>query len=123
MGSTHSDLSLATFPVALSLKSVKMFKFMLCLALAVAIVTAAPRPDDDDDHSHVSEIDGDTVRGTYRWTDDDGNDFYVSYVADEDGYRIVESNAVPVTRDGVAANGHQGAFESYEEEDFDSDED
>merc|ERR1712058_126596 len=107
MGSTHPDLRLATYPVALSLKSVKMFKFMLCLALAVAVVTAAPRPDDDDDHSHVSEI--------------DGNDFYVSYVADEDGYRIVESNAVPVTRDGVAANGHQGAFESYEE--IDSDED
>ena len=42
------------------------------------------------------------------WTSPEGLELYVKYVADDKGYRVVESNAVPVTADGVAANGFQG---------------
>ncbi|XP_068215113.1 cuticular protein 47Eg-like [Palaemon carinicauda] len=91
--------------------------FMLCiLGLTLA------RPDtildfEGEDHEHEQEGDaGDEVEGSYSWTSPEGEEFYVKYVADEDGYRIVESNAVPVSHDGVAADGNQGSFTSEEEE-------
>ncbi|XP_064104123.1 larval cuticle protein 16/17-like [Macrobrachium nipponense] len=56
-----------------------------------------------------------TVTGSYTWTDPDGNQHFVKYVADEDGYRVLESNVVPATADGVRANGEQGSFVSLED--------
>lgn len=52
-----------------------------------------------------------------RWTDDDGNTHFVKYIADEDGYRVLESNVVPADGTGVRADGRQGAFVSFEEDD------
>ena len=40
----------------------------------------------------------------------------MKYVADELGYRVIESNAVPETSDGVKADGNQGAFSGEEGE-------
>ncbi|XP_076028507.1 uncharacterized protein LOC143017606 [Oratosquilla oratoria] len=50
------------------------------------------------------------------WTSPDGTEYFVKYVADRFGYRVVESNAVPVTGTGVRANGRQVSFESNEAE-------
>merc|ERR1712055_370893 len=93
---------------------------MAILLGLVAVAVARPTVFDfeGDDASHEQEgSPGEEVQGSYRWTSPEGDEFYVKYVADEDGYRIVESNAVPVNHDGVAADGNQGAFGSYEEED------
>merc|ERR1712121_352762 len=84
----------------------------------VALAVAAPTVFDfeGEDASHEQEgSPGEEVQGSYHWTSPEGEEFYVRYVADEDGYRVVESNAVPVNHDGVAADGNQGAFGSYEE--------
>ncbi|XP_068214676.1 uncharacterized protein [Palaemon carinicauda] len=56
-----------------------------------------------------------SVTGSYTWTDPDGNQHFVKYVADDDGYRVIESNVVPATADGVRANGEQGSFVSLED--------
>ncbi|XP_076028425.1 uncharacterized protein LOC143017520 [Oratosquilla oratoria] len=71
-----------------------------------------------EDQHHDAEGDaGDEVSGSYSWTSPEGVEYFVKYVADEDGYRVVESNAVPVSGGGVRANGEQGSFDSYEAED------
>ncbi|XP_066957283.1 uncharacterized protein [Macrobrachium rosenbergii] len=88
---------------------------LLCLA-----AMAMSRPDtildfEGEDHEHEQEGDaGEEVEGTFSWTSPEGEEFFVKYIADEHGYRIVESNAVPVSADGVAADGNQGSFTSEE---------
>ncbi|KAG7170531.1 larval cuticle protein 4-like [Homarus americanus] len=97
-------------------------KCAVLVLLAMAALVAA-RPDnvldlDLDDLHHDQSIDDDaTITGTYRWTSPEGEEFFVSYIADDKGYRVVESNAVPVTADGVAANGAQGSLSSEEFDD------
>ncbi|KAK7050065.1 hypothetical protein SK128_027580 [Halocaridina rubra] len=95
----------------------------LFLGIILGLVAmASSRPDtvfdfDLDDIHHDQDIDDDhTITGTYSWTSPEGQEFFVRYIADDDGYRVVESNAVPVS-DGIAANGQQGSFVSLE--DFD----
>merc|ERR1712001_699881 len=91
---------------------------MAILLGLVALAVARPSIFDfeGEDASHEQDgSPGEEVQGSYSWTSPEGDEFYVKYVADEDGYRIVESNAVPVNHDGVAADGNQGAFGSYEE--------
>ncbi|XP_064102171.1 uncharacterized protein LOC135212557 [Macrobrachium nipponense] len=56
-------------------------------------------------------VPGENVDGTYFWISPENYAFLVRYVADEKGYRVVESNAVPINADGVAADGSQGAME------------
>lgn len=53
------------------------------------------------------------------WTSPEGAEFYVKYVADRNGYRVVDSNAIPATAAGVRANGAQGSFSSEEDISFD----
>ncbi|XP_037780971.1 uncharacterized protein LOC119577432 [Penaeus monodon] len=91
-----------------------MKSMTLFVVLAVAVLAAA-RPEildfEGEDHQHQQEGDaGDHVEGSYSWTSPEGEEFHVTYVADEDGYRVLESNAVPVNHDGMAADGKQGAF-------------
>ncbi|KAK3881734.1 hypothetical protein Pcinc_013848 [Petrolisthes cinctipes] len=93
----------------------------------VALVAARPESvldmDLEDIHQDL-DIDEDNVfHGEYRWTSPEGNEYFVKYVADEDGYRVLESNAVPITDGGVAANGAQGSFSSDSDEDYDDDDD
>ncbi|XP_047481287.1 larval cuticle protein 2-like [Penaeus chinensis] len=95
-------------------------KFQVLLALVGLAAFAFARPDvldfEGDDHEHEQEGEpGRAVEGEYRWTSPEGEEFFVKYVADEDGYRVVESNAIPRTRDGVAADGNQGSFDDEEE--------
>ncbi|XP_071534850.1 uncharacterized protein [Panulirus ornatus] len=88
------------------------------ILLGLAVMVAA-RPDIDldlEDFHHEQDIAEDTsVTGSYRWTSPEGVEYYVKYVADEDGFRILESNAVPATADGVSADGSQGSFISIED--------
>ncbi|XP_050702005.1 cuticle protein 16.8-like [Eriocheir sinensis] len=100
------------------------------LVLAGLSVFAAARPEttfshETDDSHHEQLIDDDNIiSGSYRWTSPEGLELFVRYVADKDGFRIVESNVVPASSLGVLADGQQGAFgDSLEEADDDDDAD
>uniref|UniRef100_A0A0P4VQ44 Uncharacterized protein n=1 Tax=Scylla olivacea TaxID=85551 RepID=A0A0P4VQ44_SCYOL len=94
---------------------------VLALLGLVALVAARPENvfdlDLDDIHQDMDISDDTTITGTYRWRSPEGDEYFVRYIADEDGYRVLESNAVPVTADGTPANGAQGAFSSEEDDD------
>merc|ERR1712243_184826 len=78
----------------------------LCLAFLGLLALAAARPSDilnysvetdNLDHEHEQEgTAGKAVEGEYSWTSPDGEEYVVKYIADHLGYRIVESNALPV---------------------------
>ncbi|XP_042872988.1 uncharacterized protein LOC122253763 [Penaeus japonicus] len=91
---------------------------ILILVVSLSLVLGRPQTVLDfegDDHEHTQEGEaGRDVGGEYSWTSPEGENFKVVYVADEDGYRVVESNAVPVNADGIAADGNQGSFTSEE---------
>ncbi|XP_076028418.1 uncharacterized protein LOC143017514 [Oratosquilla oratoria] len=92
------------------------FFFLLVLGMAAFV---ACRPNEIlhislDDQAHDAEGDSDEWEGVYSWKSPEGLEFYIKYVADEHGYRVVESNAVPVSGTGVRANGQQVSFDSYE---------
>merc|ERR1739838_829388 len=96
--------------------TMKITMAILLGLVAVAIARPTIFDFEGEDASHEQDgSPGEEVQGSYSWTSPEGDEFYVKYVADGDGYRIVESNAVPVNHDGVAADGNQGAFGSYEE--------
>ncbi|KAK8720877.1 hypothetical protein OTU49_013034 [Cherax quadricarinatus] len=91
--------------------------FVLVFLGLVALVAARPDKDLDDDFHQEQNIDDDnTITGSYSWTSPEGVEYFVKYIADGDGYRVLESNAVPVTADGVRADGTQGSFTSSEED-------
>ncbi|XP_047481066.1 cuticular protein 47Eg-like [Penaeus chinensis] len=99
-------------------------KFAIALLALVAVAAARPGSvfDLDFDDFHIDQgITNRVVQGSYSWTSPNGEKFFVKYIADDDGYRVVESNAVPVIN-GVAADGNQGSFDSFEDI-FDSFED
>ncbi|XP_037780985.1 cuticle protein CP575-like [Penaeus monodon] len=79
-------------------------KLLLIVALALVAV-AAGRPSDvidvEQDHmEHEQEGDpGRAVEGEYSWVAPDGNEYHVKYVADHNGYRVVDDNVVPEFRD------------------------
>ncbi|XP_066956158.1 uncharacterized protein [Macrobrachium rosenbergii] len=95
-------------------------KFAVIVLLSMAALVLS-RPDgvldiDLGDILLSQEIAEDSsVTGSYTWTDPEGNQHFVKYVADDDGYRVLESNVVPATVDGVRANGEQGSFVSLED--------
>ncbi|XP_037781211.1 cuticular protein 47Eg-like [Penaeus monodon] len=92
-------------------------KFALALLALVAVAAARPGSvlDLDFDDFHIDQdITNRVMQGTYSWTSPEGDKFFIKYIADKNGYRIVESNAVPVTN-GVAADGNQGSFDSFED--------
>ncbi|XP_064104134.1 uncharacterized protein LOC135213983 [Macrobrachium nipponense] len=95
-------------------------KVTILLVAALATLALA-RPDNvlnidlDDIHLDQDIAEDSTITGSYTWTDPDGNQHFVKYVADDDGYRVLESNVVPATVDGVRANGEQGSFVSLED--------
>ncbi|XP_047481067.1 cuticular protein 47Eg-like [Penaeus chinensis] len=99
-------------------------KFAIALLALVAVAAARPGSvvDLDFDDFHIDQdISDEVMQGTYSWTSPNGEKFFVKYIADDNGYRVVESNAVPITN-GVAADGNQGSFDSFEDI-FDSFED
>ncbi|XP_064102134.1 uncharacterized protein LOC135212533 [Macrobrachium nipponense] len=96
------------------------FKVVIILTALAALTSAHPGTVLDiaeEDHAHKQEGEtGHKVEGSYSWTSPEGTEFYVKYIADELGYRIVESNAVPISSGGVAADGNQGSFSGEEGE-------
>jgi len=99
-------------------------KLMMLLLVGVACVSAMTVENVQEKFSHVQEIDddGDSITGTYKWEDPLGNTHFVTYVADEDGYRVTDSDVVPATVDGVRADGAQGASNSGEDNSVESNE-
>merc|ERR1712106_951226 len=91
---------------------------LLAVVLLGLVALAVARPDnivDVDDISIEHDVDDDgVVTGSYSFTDPEGNVQFVKYIADENGYRILESNVVPATIDNIRADGNQGAFHSFE---------
>merc|ERR1712212_1129261 len=105
--------------ITTSLTTNTNMKLTLLVLLGLAAL-AASRPDsvfdlDLDDMQHDQSVDDDdVVTGSYSWTSPEGIEFFVQYIADDKGFRIVDSNAVPAAN-GVRADGHQGSFFSSEE--------
>merc|ERR1719315_277085 len=92
---------------------------MLVIALGLVAVAVA-RPDTildfevdtetrvDVNHAHEQEGEaGHSVTGEYTWESPEGITFVVKYIADELGYRVLESNAVP-SGNGLRSDGNQG---------------
>ncbi|XP_063883632.1 uncharacterized protein LOC135112770 [Scylla paramamosain] len=99
---------------------------MKCAVASVVVVVVAAaalgeaRPSDTvfnyegQDHKHYQKGEtGRKVEGYYSWFSPEGQEFYVKYVADELGYRVLESNALPVSSWGATPDGHQGNLEPY----------
>ncbi|XP_063883631.1 LOW QUALITY PROTEIN: uncharacterized protein LOC135112769 [Scylla paramamosain] len=90
---------------------------MKCAVASVVVVVVAAaaalgeaRPSDTvfnyegEDHKHYQKGEtGRKVEGYYSWFSPEGQEFYVQYVADELGYRVLESNALPVSSWGAHA--------------------
>ncbi|XP_064104107.1 cuticle protein CP575-like [Macrobrachium nipponense] len=96
-------------------------KVMLLILLGlVAFVSALPEDVLDfegDDAEHEQEgTPGESVTGEYTWESPEGIEFVVKYIADEKGYRVLESNAVPSAA-GVRADGEQADLEGDEDDD------
>nr|XP_045597527.1 cuticular protein 47Eg-like [Procambarus clarkii] len=100
-------------------------KFWMIVAMVAAVglvAHAGASPNtlfdfEGDNHKHSQTGDaGDKVEGSYSWTSPEGVEFFVKYVADENGYRVLDSNAVPVSSWGARADGNQGSFVDYEGE-------
>ncbi|XP_018026604.1 cuticle protein CP575 [Hyalella azteca] len=74
-------------------------KFKCTLLLALTLVSAAPAKDIIDYETKQGEHEqegtaGKAVEGEYSWVSPDGTEYYVKYVADHLGYRVVESDVV-----------------------------
>merc|ERR1711936_809385 len=90
-------------------------KITLALVFALVAVAAADHDFSPEDIGISQDIaDDGAVTGQYSFTDPEGNTHFVRYVADEDGFRVLESNAIPASLDGVRADGNQGSFTSLE---------
>ncbi|XP_068214622.1 uncharacterized protein [Palaemon carinicauda] len=88
--------------------------------LVSLVVLTSARPDtildfDGDNHHHTMQGQpGSAITGSYGWTSPEGINFLVRYIADDKGFRILESNAVPINADGIYADGQQGSLDSDE---------
>ncbi|XP_071534560.1 uncharacterized protein [Panulirus ornatus] len=95
-------------------------KCTVLVLLGLAALVAA-RPDSivdfdlDDLHQDMDIADDTSITGSYTWTSPEGVEFFVNYIADDDGFRVLDTNAVPVSGAGVKADGTQGSFVSSEE--------
>jgi len=102
-------------------------KVMLIVVLGL-VAMAAARPNDifdfeGDDAEHEQEGQaGHSVTGEYKWESPEGIEFVVKYIADDKGYRILESNAVP-SANGVEASGRQADLEGDDDDDEEEEDD
>ncbi|XP_050702003.1 uncharacterized protein LOC126988172 [Eriocheir sinensis] len=98
-------------------------KVLLVIALGLVVMVAA-RPSDifdfeGDDAEHEQEgAAGRSVTGEYKWESPEGLEFVVKYIADEKGYRVLESNAVP-SANGFSATGEQADLDGDEDSEED----
>merc|ERR1711970_382902 len=91
-------------------------KFTIALLFALLAAVAAESVVDFslEDIGIDADIEDGVHTGQYSFTDPEGATHFVKYAADEDGFRVVESNVVPASADGVRADGNQGSFTSDE---------
>ncbi|XP_050702014.1 cuticular protein 47Eg-like [Eriocheir sinensis] len=92
---------------------------MALLVVVAAVTLGAARPSDTvfsyegEDHEHTQKGEtGKKVEGSYSWTSPEGYEYYVKYVADEYGYRVVDSNALPVSSWGAVPDGNQVNYDA-----------
>merc|ERR1712189_132419 len=109
-----------------------IMKLVLVIALGlVAVAVATPildfevdtetRDGTDVDHAHEQEREaGHSVTGEYTWESPEGITFVVKYIADDKGYRVLESNAVPGAH-GLRSDGNQGDLDGDSNESFKDD--
>ncbi|KAK3849963.1 hypothetical protein Pcinc_043306 [Petrolisthes cinctipes] len=102
-------------------------KVMLMIVLGLVAVAAA-RPNEvfdfegeDAEHEQEGQA-GRSVTGEYKWESPEGIEFVVKYIADDKGYRILESNAVPASN-GVQAGGNQADLDGDDDDDEEEDDD
>lgn len=57
---------------------------------------------------------GQNIEGAYSWISPEGAEFFVKWIADRNGFRVLDSNAIPIGLDGIAADGNQVAFTNDE---------
>merc|ERR1711915_915823 len=102
----------------LSLYSTVM-KVLAIVALGL-VALAAARPSNDiidfetDNIEHEQEGQaGRAVEGEYSWVAPDGNEYKIKYIADNLGYRVVESNVLP---EAVEYSAAEAAEEEEDEE-------
>jgi len=81
--------------------------FLGLVASSVARPRTVYRFQGDNAEHWLEGAPGISVTGFYSWMSPEGLEFYVKYKADENGYRILDSNAIPVNYHGVAADGNQ----------------
>ncbi|KAK8382765.1 hypothetical protein O3P69_011361 [Scylla paramamosain] len=95
-------------------------KVLLVVTLGLVCLAAALPSDifdfegDNAEHEQDGEA-GKSVTGEYKWESPEGIEFYVSYIADDKGYRVLESNAVPASN-GLDASGRHANLEGDEDE-------
>ncbi|XP_066957200.1 cuticle protein CP575-like [Macrobrachium rosenbergii] len=91
-------------------------KVLLTVALGLLALAAAYPSEDivdfelDNQEQEQEGQAGKAVEGEYSWVAPDGQEYYVKYVADHNGYRVVEENAIPEGPEAV-----NGAEEGAEE--------
>ncbi|KAA0201321.1 Cuticle Protein CPR RR Uncl [Hyalella azteca] len=84
-------------------------KFQILLLLVSLAAFVAARPNDildfeSDQGEHEQEgVAGSAVEGEYKWTSPDGEEHYVKYVADRNGYRVLDTDALPSAPEPVEA--------------------
>ncbi|XP_068214469.1 uncharacterized protein [Palaemon carinicauda] len=87
--------------VQVHLTTLRLPNEVLVIIALCLVALAAARPSDIVDFeldNHEQEQEGQpgrAVEGEYSWVAPDGNEYYVKYVADHNGYRIVDDNVVP----------------------------
>merc|ERR1712215_277256 len=116
MGQNTSDQSTAHFTYI----RIRIMKFTVVLIYSLmAMISAETMVDVDLEemsiHQELSDDKG-TYTGEYTFTSPEGEQYYVKYIADEDGFRVLESNAIPVSANNIAADGNQGSFISEEDD-------
>merc|ERR1711970_923959 len=110
-----------------NLDNMKVQMIFLVSLVVVSLSMAAPVLDftvdavgssEEIHHSHKQEgLTGTAVTGEYSWESPEGITFVVRYIADTQGFRVIESNAVP-TAHGLRANGEQGDLDGDSNESF-----
>merc|ERR1711970_1590600 len=110
-----------------NLDNMKVQMIFLVSLVVVSLSMAAPVLDftvdavgssEEIHHSHKQEgLTGTAVTGEYSWESPEGITFVIRYIADTQGFRVIESNAVP-TAHGLRANGEQGDLDGDSNESF-----
>merc|ERR1712142_1038174 len=91
---------------------------LLCIVLLGLVAVACCRPSeildiDLDNHEHEQEGEaGHAVEGEYSWTHPNGQEFVVKYIADDMGFRVLDSE-LPAAPEEPEADSEETAAVVY----------